>query len=140
MVVCALCLPVDVCGGYERERGHGFTGSFSSPLSVRRHWHAFHHAWIANMAVDLNEQLPAGYFAEPNAQFGIEIDVATFEEPLPAYALPQGAGVPQSGAEARPAWIPPAPSQTIPFSLITDLVECWSIATVQALFWWGPLS
>ena len=98
---------------------------FHSPLSARRHWHAFHHAWIANMAVDLNEQLPAGYFAEPNAQFGIEIDVATFEEPSPAYAyaLPQGAGVTQPGADARPIWIPPEPSQTIPFSLITDLIE-----------------
>lgn len=96
---------------------------FHPPLSLRRHWHAFHHAWIANMAVDLNERLPEGYFAEPNAQFGIEIDVATFEEPLPASALPQSAVVAQPGVGSHPLWIPPAPSQTIPFSLITDLVE-----------------
>jgi len=29
---------------------------------------------------DLNQRPPEGYFAEPNVQFGIEIDVATFEE------------------------------------------------------------
>ena len=32
---------------------------------------------------NLNRRLPEGYFAEPNLQFGIEIDVATFEEAEP---------------------------------------------------------
>jgi hypothetical protein len=31
----------------------------------------------------LNQSLPEGYFAEPNAQFGIEIDVAAFSERIP---------------------------------------------------------
>lgn len=53
---------------------------FHPPLSVRRHWHAFHNAWATYIASDLNQRLPEGYFAEPNVQFGIEIDVATFEE------------------------------------------------------------
>jgi len=53
---------------------------FHPPLSVRRHWHAFHNAWATYIASDLNTRLPEGYFAEPNVQFGIEIDVAAFEE------------------------------------------------------------
>src|SRR5918992_258239 len=53
---------------------------FHPPLSVRRHWHAFHNAWATYIASDLNQRLPEGYFAEPNVQFGIEIDVAAFEE------------------------------------------------------------
>ena len=53
---------------------------FHPPLSARRHWHAFHNAWATYLASDLNSLLPQGYFAEPNVQFGIEIDVATFEE------------------------------------------------------------
>src|SRR5437773_1619937 len=53
---------------------------FRPPLSMRRHWHAFHNAWATYIASDLNQQLPEGYFAEANVQFGIEIDVAAFEE------------------------------------------------------------
>jgi hypothetical protein len=41
---------------------------FRPPLSERRHWHAFHHAWATFLAADLNRQLPEGYFAEPNVQ------------------------------------------------------------------------
>jgi hypothetical protein len=46
---------------------------FRPPLSSRRHWHAFHNAWATYLATDLNQKLPAGFFAEPNVQFGIEI-------------------------------------------------------------------
>src|SRR5439155_6453292 len=56
--------------------------------------------------------LPPGYFAEPNVQFGIEIDVAAFEE----------SGLTLSGTAAE-QWSPPAPVQTIPFALATDVVE-----------------
>jgi hypothetical protein len=49
---------------------------FRPPLSVRRHWHAFHNAWATYIASDLNRILPDDYFAEPNVKFGIEIDVA----------------------------------------------------------------
>jgi hypothetical protein len=79
------------------------------PLSLRRHWHSFYNAWATHISSDLNARLPEGYFAEPNVQFGIEIDVATFEE---------------SGATATASsWTPPRPSLTIPFSIVTDVVE-----------------
>src|SRR5690348_16876888 len=82
---------------------------FRPPLSTRRHWHAFHNAWATYLASDLNSRLPDGYFAEANVQFGIEIDVATFDE--------SGGEVSSSG------WSPPAPVQTIPFVAATDIVE-----------------
>jgi len=84
---------------------------FQPPLSLRRHWHAFHNAWSTYLASYLNDQLPAGYFAEANVQFGIEIDVATWEEEGPA----PGAAV--------AGWTAPAPTQTVPVTLIGDVVE-----------------
>src|ERR1700726_3649743 len=86
---------------------------FHPPLSMRRHWHAFHNAWATYLSSNLNRRLPAGYFAEPNVQFGIEIDVATLEESgrVPVEGSPSG------------LWSPPAPLQTVPFSIITDIVE-----------------
>src|SRR4051812_32041312 len=84
---------------------------FRPPLSVRRHWHAFHNAWSTYLASHLNDQLPPGYFAEPNVQFGIEIDVATIEE---------GNG---HGALGAPGWDVPEPTQTLPVATLGDLVE-----------------
>ena len=54
---------------------------FHPPLSDRRDWHSFHHAWATAIAVDLNRTLPPDYFAEPFIQYRLEIDVATLEEP-----------------------------------------------------------
>ena len=34
---------------------------FRPPLSLRRHWHAFHNAWATYIASDLNARLPEGY-------------------------------------------------------------------------------
>ncbi|MBY0523680.1 MAG: DUF4058 family protein [Gemmataceae bacterium] len=87
---------------------------FRPPLSLRRHWHAFHNAWATYISSELNQRLPPGYFAEANVQFGIEIDVASFEEPGP----PSIGGAPQTGT-----WTPPKPALSIPISLITDAVE-----------------
>jgi hypothetical protein len=87
---------------------------FRPPLSVRRHWHAFHNAWATYIASDLNRILPDDYFAEPNVKFGIEIDVATFDE--------AGASSPH-GSSVDIGWTAPAPTQTIPISIITDLIE-----------------
>ena len=70
---------------------------FRPPLSTRRHWHAFHNSWATYLAAALNRQLPEGYFAEANVQYGVEIDVAAFEEP--------GAGTPAG-------WTPPPPQAT----------------------------
>ena len=86
---------------------------FRPPLGVWRHWHSFHNGWAAAIAADLNLHLPEGYFAEPNVQFGIEIDVAAFEH--------------QSGSDVEDHvgghWEPSAPTLTVPFSLVTDMVE-----------------
>src|SRR4051812_33309630 len=90
----------------------GLQDHFHPPLSARRHWHGFHNAWATYLASDLNSVLPQGYFAEPNVQFGIEIDVAAFEE----------SGMTLSGSAAK-KWSPRAPVQTIPLALATDVVE-----------------
>jgi hypothetical protein len=84
---------------------------FRPPLSVRRHWHSFHNAWATYLAAALNRHLPEGYFAEPNVQFGIEIDVA-------AYEAARGNGPPPAGG-----WSPPAPALSAPVVLLSDLVE-----------------
>lgn len=80
---------------------------------MRRHWHAFHNAWATYLASNLNQHLPAGYFAEPNVQFGIEIDVAKFEDDW------------DEGQPASPLaiWTPPAPAKTIPFQIAADTAE-----------------
>ncbi len=89
---------------------------FHPPLSSRRHWHAFHNAWATYISSDLNQRLPIGYFAEPNVQFGIEIDVAAFEEPdqppAPADANPLVIPLP---VNLSSEWQPPNPTQTLPF-------------------------
>jgi hypothetical protein len=93
---------------------------FHPPLSVRRHWHAFHNAWATYLASDLNQRLPEGYFAEPNVQFGIEIDVAAFEESLPTASKET---LHREEAMQEGGWLPPAPVQTVPVLLATDTVE-----------------
>jgi len=98
---------------------------FRPPLSVRRHWHAFHNAWATYISSDLNQRLPEGYFAEANVQFGIEIDVATFEEGVPGStgnAFPDD-DVDASVMGASAGWTIPVPTQTIPIAIITDTVE-----------------
>lgn len=94
---------------------------FHPPLSTRRHWHAFHNAWATYIASDLNAKLPEGYFAEPNVQFGIEIDVAAFEESVQEFA--NETGVIQLPTESQSRWIPPEATQTVPFLPTTESVE-----------------
>ncbi|KOR33511.1 hypothetical protein TI05_00545 [Achromatium sp. WMS3] len=95
---------------------------FNLPLSSRRHWHSFHNAWATYIAASLNHLLPEGYFAEPNVQFGIEIDVATFEEDLahPEHNLLENFTIHQ---REYVNWIPPKPYQTLPFQLSSEIVE-----------------
>ncbi len=88
---------------------------FRPPLSKYRHWHAFHNAWATYIAADLNHRLPEGYFAEPNVQFGIEIDVAAFEDDA-LYA-------PSPSDTFQTAWTPPPPQQTVPFDPTTEAIE-----------------
>lgn len=82
---------------------------FRPPLSERRHWHSFHNSWATYISSQLNALLPEGYFAEANVQYGVEIDVAAFEE---AAANPTAA-----------AWTPPAPQQSVPLELTEAVVE-----------------
>jgi hypothetical protein len=63
----------------------------------------------------LNQRLPAGYFAEPNAQFGIEIDAAAYGEVKPAQA--------SEASNALSNWEPRSPTATLPFQPTTDVVE-----------------
>ncbi len=70
-----------------------------------------HNTWAANLSTDLNQRLPEGYFAEAKVQFGIEIDVATFEETVSAV---------RGGSND---WMPPVPRQSIPLPIVTDHVE-----------------
>src|SRR5712691_3147394 len=98
---------------------------FRPPLSVRRHWHAFHNAWATYISSDLNQRLPEGYFAEANVQFGIEIDVATFEEAgsiSTENAFPDE-HIDSPSTETSVGWTVPVPTQTIPIAIITDTVE-----------------
>ena len=98
---------------------------FRPPLSVRRHWHAFHDAWATYISSDLNQRLPEGYFAEANVQFGIEIDVATFEEAeleSPRQASPSN-GLECTPRGSRAESSAPAPTKTIPIAVLTDIVE-----------------
>jgi Protein of unknown function (DUF4058) len=88
---------------------------FRPPLSTRRHWHSFHNAWSTYLADDLNQSLPNGYFAEPNAQFGIEIDVAAFSEKIQVNS--------ESKTTELLEWKPSSPTATLPFQLTTDIVE-----------------
>src|SRR3954469_24236652 len=82
---------------------------FQPPLSERRHWHSFHNSWATYISSQLNTLLPEGYFAEANVQFGVEIDVATFEE---------------GGATSLPAgWSPPPPEASLPLALSETVVE-----------------
>ncbi len=82
---------------------------FHPPLSDRRHWHAFHNSWATYLSSQLNALLPDGYFAEANVQYGIDIDVAAFEEP--------GAFDPIAG------WVPPPPRTSVPLELLGAVVE-----------------
>jgi hypothetical protein len=81
---------------------------FHPPLSEQRHWHSFHNSWATYLSSQLNSRLPAGYFAEANVQFGVEIDVAAFEE---------------AGAPPAAGWAAPPPRASFPVELPGAVVE-----------------
>jgi hypothetical protein len=86
---------------------------FRPPLSEMRHWHSFHNSWATYLSSQFNARLPAGYFAEANVQYGIEIDVATFAE------TGQGDGR-QAGSAP---WQAAPPQLSAPISLQEAIVE-----------------
>lgn len=83
---------------------------FDGPLAQRRHWTAFHGSWATYIAEYLNERLEPGFFAEPLVRFGIEIDVASWDE--------NG-----EGANGSAPWNPGPPAAVLPLVVPTDLVE-----------------
>lgn len=93
---------------------------FSGALERMRDWHGFHQMWAATLAADLNRRLPAGWFAEPNVQFQLEIDVAALEStgnPWESAIVSENAG---NATEA--AWSPPAPTAVIDVPAWYDVV------------------
>jgi hypothetical protein len=82
---------------------------FRPPLSERRHWHSFHNSWATYLSAQLNAVLPQGYFAEANVQFGVEIDVATFEE--------------EEATSTTGDWVSPPPQVSLPVELHGATVE-----------------
>jgi hypothetical protein len=98
----------------------GLHDHFRPPLSQQRHWHAFHNGWASTLAAALNEKLPPRYFAEPNVQFGVEIDVATFGEGAGTEGVATAIA---SATNATATWAPPAPTRSVPFPLTPDTVE-----------------
>lgn len=89
---------------------------FHPPLSEQRFWHAFHNAWATHIADDLTQRLPPGWFASPNVQFGIEIDVATFEEAIASADA-------ERAHYAEDAWTPRQPTMTVEYPITTDIVQ-----------------
>ena len=96
---------------------------FRPPLGIHRNWHAFHNAWAFTIAARLNELLPRNHFAEGNAQFGIEIDVAAFEgrSADSVHNVEVGTAIDLRASAAT--WSPPAATLSIPFPLVPDSVE-----------------
>ena len=89
---------------------------FHPPLQGRRHWEAFHSAWATFLAASLNQQLPKDWFAEPTASFGIEIDVATWDDSNSLNASGNGSSIVSN-------WSPAPPTQTLDFPITTDIVQ-----------------
>jgi hypothetical protein len=101
---------------------------FHPPLSEERSWEGFHSAWAATLAEDLNQRLPAGYFAEPQSHggMGVEIDVPTWD----SNAARSTTAAP-TATQAEPLlWAPPVPARTIP-AVFSDDIEIKVISTLS---------
>lgn len=91
---------------------------FSGALERIRDWHGFHQMWAATLAADLNRRLPAGWFAEPNVQFQLEIDVAALESADEAWE----SAIVADAAGTEPSWSPPTPTAVIDVPAWNDVV------------------
>jgi hypothetical protein len=81
---------------------------FHSPLKGRRHWEGFHSKWAGAIVDELDELLPAGYFAEPHVHLGVrvEADVGTFDERF--------GGAPRDASGGTLVWSPARPTVRAP--------------------------
>jgi len=103
---------------------------FHPPLSVRRHWEAFHAAWAVALMDRLNQDLlPKDYFAEVQVHVGgrVEVDLGTFEADPIAGGDRSGDDAIEAGATATATappkvWAPPQPDLHIP-AIFPDSVE-----------------
>lgn len=104
---------------------------FHAPLKGVRHWESLHSGWANNIATDLNRLLPQDYFAEPHPRFGIEIDVAAFEQSVPQTGIHRLREVATASYQIEQAvtadepseWQAPAPNHSLAFDLTTETVE-----------------
>jgi hypothetical protein len=106
---------------------------FHPPLHPRHHWESFHSNWATRLADVLNDRwLPAEFLAEEFAHFGagVEIDIATFEQPGPPPG-PASNGSPTLTL-APPTWSPPAPARTMP-AIFPESFEVRVFATTSGL-------
>lgn len=98
----------------------GLHDHFRPPLFPNWDWHGFHNGWASNIAAALNEALPPEYHAQPNVQFGIEIDVATLEH-RSGSSDPGGISAANTGGATT--WTAPAPTLTVQLPVLSDIVE-----------------
>src|SRR5438132_13902830 len=92
---------------------------FRPPLDNMRSWEELHGGWPMMMVAFLSPKLPPGYAAGPRVHLGsyIEIDVASYEEDVPAPVASQ-ANV-EEGGVATAVWAPPQPT----LAVTTDLPD-----------------
>ena len=83
---------------------------FHAPMSDAYEWTSFHAGWATVLAIAFNRQLPAGFRAAPEAKFGIEIDVATFEHQAPPWEQEEWSDE-------------PSPRGRVETAALTDVVE-----------------
>jgi hypothetical protein len=101
---------------------------FHPPLSINRHWEAFHAHWAVALAERLNQDmLPDQHFAEAQVHVGgrVEVDVAAFEyESRKAREHePERSSSSVATAIAPSAvWTPPKPALQIP-AIFPDMIE-----------------
>lgn len=95
---------------------------FHPPLADQHDWRSFHFAWATFLATDLNRQLPLGWYAAPSVEFGIEIDVGTWQDRSAARATDEPEAPQEWTTETR-QWEVPVPTLTLDFPLLTDSIE-----------------
>ena len=84
------------------------------PLDTIRQWNSFLSSWAVMIAGGLNAYMPEGYFAAPNVQLRIDINLAGVREPDSEW--PDEFDPPRR-------WQPGLPTASVPFALAIDEIE-----------------
>lgn len=85
--------------------------NFRPPLSLRRHWHAFHNSWATYLASHLNSELPEEFFAEQTCSSGLRSMSPGSMTVLGRPKLPAS------------SWTVPQPTATLPLTILSDVIE-----------------